>query len=635
MIRKLRTLLGAGCLLLLISCGGSGTPTNTVMVYMLGSDLESSGGAATRNIEQMMQVSRTTGLNIVLETGGATSSNGPLGIDWTHVQRYLVSNGELTLLQDLGPDASVDLGQPQTLADFVTWADNEYPAARRILVLWDHGAGPFGGIGPDQITGTFLNLPALGAALQTAGVHFDLIGFDACLMASAEVGAVVGPHADYMVASEDTEPGQGWDYTSWLSYLQANPAASMIQVGRNIVDSYVAQETGDPMTLAVIDLAAMQSIVASMQDFAQALLPYANTSLLSWQVLADARQRTLDFNSPPFGLGKPLNADLADLLQLAGNMQTAVEKNFGADAALSQAVDVLNVAVQSAVEYKRGTLGDSSATGLSVYFPARLAAYPALGYPETVTIGGVDVFSSNYVETLLPAYYGFYTSHASSLQAVVSTQPVTGGVFNATVTNGLNFAMVGAGQSACTVYVEGVAQQQLCAEALQVSNEYTHEIGSSSWQFSFALPGTWPMLQGQAVVLLPDASALQGLSQLSYLVPVSLKDATTGTYGDGYLRVETSDIAGVDTYTVVGFQRSNKTPGRVFPLVPGEVYALFDYAQDGLGNWTFRRSSREITVSEINPTIDFGAYALSAGSPLIFVATDLTGGQTVGAVQTY
>ncbi|MCR5235609.1 MAG: hypothetical protein K6E34_00220 [Lachnospiraceae bacterium] len=38
--------------------------------------------------------------------------------------------------------------------------------------------------------------------------HFDFIGFDACLMATVETAYMLSPYADYMIASEEFEPGK-------------------------------------------------------------------------------------------------------------------------------------------------------------------------------------------------------------------------------------------------------------------------------------------------------------------------------------------------------------------------------------------------------------------------------------------
>ena len=160
--------------------GGATVPADTtVLVYVLGSDLESGGNAATKSIEEMMAVGSTRGMNVVIQTGGALKNAGttpadknamqPEEIDWTHVQRYLVNKGSLTLVPDgdLGaekastnpfdpvvpdPQPAVNMGSATTLHNFVTWGVETYPASNYIVVLWAHGGGVNGGISLDETT---------------------------------------------------------------------------------------------------------------------------------------------------------------------------------------------------------------------------------------------------------------------------------------------------------------------------------------------------------------------------------------------------------------------------------------------------------------------------------------------------
>ena len=77
---------------------------------------------------------------------------------------------------------------------------------------------------------------ARGISGQTGGM-LDLVGFDACLMASLEVASAVYPYATYMIASEEFEPGVGWDWTA-LEYLAVEPAPTAIGLGEEIIESY-------------------------------------------------------------------------------------------------------------------------------------------------------------------------------------------------------------------------------------------------------------------------------------------------------------------------------------------------------------------------------------------------------------
>lgn len=636
MLRVLKYLTASLAATLLVSCGGgSGQVTDTLLVYMIGADLESRSQSATQNIEQMLAVSKTSHLNIVLQTGGANSSSGPLGIDWTHVQRYLVSDGKLELLQDLGPDQQLDMGKGTTLQQFLAWGADNYPANRYMLVLWDHGNGPNGGFGPDEVTDTRMGLAQLAQAVQGGGAHYDLIGFDACLMGGAEIASALAGDGDYLVASEDVEPAEGWNYTPWLSALQNQPDASTTTIGRNIVDAYMAQEHSRPTTLSVVNLRAMPALNLAMDDFAQALQPYAARSVLAWQILADARLRSLDFGGQNFLQPSPTPFDLVDELQWVGNAETALLKSFGPDTALSSAADEVINATGLAVVYNRASSGDSQATGLSVYSPSILENYPSQQYASNLMIGGKTVFAPDYVNTLLPTYYNFYVQQQHDLVSTLVTQPISGASFDATVTNAFDMVLVAAGNPVCTVYFGSSPQQQPCEEAMQQATSYTHAAGGTTWQFQQPLPGDWPMLEGASVMLIPDPSVLSGLSSIGYLIPAELFDSRLQDFVPGYLHVLMSDTAGVTTYTATEFQPGSTPSQRTRALQAGDLIALDDFAQNSQGDWAFVRSSRTVTLSSSTPTVSFGAYALVGGSPLNYLVYDLTGHASVGQAQPY
>ena len=73
-----------------------------------------------------------------------------------------------------------------------------------------------------------MTLKGIDQALDSGGVYFDFIGFDTCLMGTVENALMLTAHADYLIASEETEPGLGWYYTNWLSRLSANTSMPTI-----------------------------------------------------------------------------------------------------------------------------------------------------------------------------------------------------------------------------------------------------------------------------------------------------------------------------------------------------------------------------------------------------------------------
>ncbi len=241
---------------------------------MVGSDLESQHNAASKDIAEMMQVGSGEKLNIVITTGGANKPG------WKTVQRKLVKKGSVQTLADLG---NINMGLESSLRDFLDWGMRSYPADKYTLVFWNHGAGAVGSngstVGNDENHGNdALSLPEISQALNTVtrlnGKRFDLIGFDTCLMATVETASIVSPFADYMVASEELEPGSGWDYKAWLGTAKAQPTISTFNLGKTIVDSYFASypagsDDSKSLTLSAVQLSKVAALNAELGKLAR------------------------------------------------------------------------------------------------------------------------------------------------------------------------------------------------------------------------------------------------------------------------------------------------------------------------------------------------------------------------------
>ena len=173
---------------------GEGT---ALMVYMTGSDLESRCAAASNDIEEMIQSVPADGsLRVILLTGGAAVWHRE-GIPSEGCDMWEVTSDGLSHVCHLTDDS---MGDARTLSRFLTESAERYPADRYALILWDHGGGPLGGVCLDETADMdALSLEEIAEALENSAFHdnpLSLIGFDACLMASAEVASAVAPYGE-------------------------------------------------------------------------------------------------------------------------------------------------------------------------------------------------------------------------------------------------------------------------------------------------------------------------------------------------------------------------------------------------------------------------------------------------------
>lgn len=271
-------------------------------IYLLGSDLEDDVQApkgtadevtAGKNVEagagsdDLREISTTfkalsaeerAKLDVVVGFGGARKS-GWKGIKYTDANCIVQDSAD----NYFGNDScyaerkdTADMGKAETSAAFVKFLNDKYPAAnyaRRMFVFWDHG-GAHKGYGPDTNTDSAMTLKELHDTFAGDPFKWDLIGFDTCLMGSLDVVPFVRNNARYMLASEELEPGHGWQYTEVLNNIAKNPTASIEEIGKQMVNSFVTSEShksSDGKTLSLLNLSHYDEVMSSLTDLSGSL----------------------------------------------------------------------------------------------------------------------------------------------------------------------------------------------------------------------------------------------------------------------------------------------------------------------------------------------------------------------------
>ncbi|MBR1764489.1 MAG: peptidase C11 [Ruminococcus sp.] len=376
---------------------GNGQDKITFMVYMCGTDLESKYSMATADLTEMASSSFGDNIEIIVCTGGCSNWKTQ-GISNKVNQIYRVRPGGLDpLVQDFGTKAMTD---QTNLAEFIKYCKQNYPADRNELILWDHGGGSVSGYGYDEKNKSkgSMGLSELSKALKAGGVKFDFIGFDACLMATAETALMCNEYADYLIASEETEPGIGWYYTNWLTKLGQNTSMPTIDIGKNIVDDFVtacaSKCKGQQTTLSVIDLAEFANTVPpKLSSFSGSVSTLIDNK--DFQTVSDARYATREF-------ARSSKIDQVDLVNLAENMNTDEGK-------------ALSDAIKGAVKYNRTSSNMTNAYGVSIYFPYQRTSY-------------VDTACSTYDQIGMDSAYAKCIRQFASLET--SGQIAAGGTSN-------------------------------------------------------------------------------------------------------------------------------------------------------------------------------------------------------------
>ena len=326
----------------------------TLMVYICGSNLESMGGSASWDIQEMVQnYPGGDDVSVILMTGGSRK--------WYYgfkADQIMIHEAGLRGIRPVWSSASEtcsfqSMGDPATLEFFLKYGIEHYRAQDYALILWDHGGGPLKGICWDETQ----NMDQLTVSEMTSALRMSLgakklawIGFDACLMGSMEMACELAPYARYMIASQETEPATGWDY-SFLRELPKDRDGA--ETGRRIIDAYFekTKTATEELTLSCIDLSRMTALTKSLDDF---FAPLALTlSPDSFPKYSAERMNTVSFgdlDQRAFGN----SYDLVDLSSLVSNLDA------------ERCRPVLQ-ALNEAIVYSRS--GMDGAKGLSIYHP--------------------------------------------------------------------------------------------------------------------------------------------------------------------------------------------------------------------------------------------------------------------------
>lgn len=340
-------------------------PNDTWVVYwyICGSDLESQYGAATSDIEELIEAKLPANVKVVIQTGGANDwLNNTM--DENTIGRYMYDEygfHELQLVQD------ADMGSKETLTEFIRFGNDNFPADHRVFVFWNHGGGSAVGVCYDERTGSVLSLNDIQEAFSSVyqaspeNPPFEMIGFDACLMANYDTANMLHGLARYMTASEEEEPGNGWNYTGWIDALGKNPAMGGDRLGKIICDSYMAgcaeYETAEAATMSVVDLAQVPILRSAYEAYGMEALNYAHSNPQEFfSYFGRSAWQAENYGGNTREQGYSNMVDLGDLARRTNNILPETSANL---------VSSINAAVVYKVQGDYRQMG----SGLSSYYP--------------------------------------------------------------------------------------------------------------------------------------------------------------------------------------------------------------------------------------------------------------------------
>lgn len=274
----------------------------TIMIYICGADLESENNLATGDIQEILKVTgQPDDVNIIVQTGGASSWSSSYSINAANNQRWHVENRKLVKDNDKVYSTYASMGAQNTFKDFLVWGLTEYPADKTGVILWNHGGGMRGVCYDEKKNDdNLLNSEvkgALSAAFSAVGRStsnkLEFIGYDACLMSVQDIADFNSQYFNYMISSEESEAGYGWDYDNWVDDLYRKSSTTTIL--KAICDSFISDNGGtnsssNDQTLSFLNLAHAAEYRTAWENFASAFLTklkndkISKTTYLNWVI---------------------------------------------------------------------------------------------------------------------------------------------------------------------------------------------------------------------------------------------------------------------------------------------------------------------------------------------------------------
>ena len=351
----------------------------TILLYLCGTDLETEGGYCTSNLVEAAQVALPDNVKVIFQTGGTKKWHLDF-VDSGYLERYRLCNqGDVESLSQVKRDS---MGKQETLQEFLEFGVSNYPADKYGVIFWNHGGGMSGAEFDELYDFDALTLDELDGAFNAIDTQFEFIGFDACLMATLECAMALSDNAKYFIASEEVEPGTGWDYEAMMRYIVENPTCTGAELGKEICDTYMAKcgWYGDTATLSVTRLANVPALARAFDTMAAEMTGLTEDVTTFRQLTRSiAKAENYGGNTPTEGYFNLV--DIGDMV-------------LNANEVLPNTGDQVLDALFGAVIYNVSGIARSSANGLAAFYPLSASTEELNSYAETAA------FSKNYIQYL-------------------------------------------------------------------------------------------------------------------------------------------------------------------------------------------------------------------------------------------
>ena len=364
----------------------------TVMIYMCGADLESGydgyntntsqAGYATSDLNEILSVNgQPNDVNIVVQTGGAKAW-AKSNINANKSQRWEIRNRQMVKKSET---SKVNMGLQSTLQDFVTWGLQNYPAEKYGLIMWNHGGAMNGCCYDEQFNDDSILADELYNAVKNAraavgmSAKLDWITYDACLMAVQDVAEYNSYNFNYMLCSQESEAGNGYDYDAWLPTLYNNSSVNGGELLEVIGHTFMLEEKelfqgwGEPFdqTQSVLDLSKMDAYKSAFESLASDLNDIIGTNSTKIKALGNAIKSAQKYGVSEDDYGQTIYPfDIFDVESALNKIKA--NSNFSSTS--SKVTTVLNALNDLVIYEEHGNA--TSGSGLCIFCSMTDYTYP-------------------------------------------------------------------------------------------------------------------------------------------------------------------------------------------------------------------------------------------------------------------
>ena len=364
--------------------------TRTVMIYMVGSNLESNNGLGTNDLKQIdyNQVNSHK-VKVVLMAGGTESwKNNYIDVSETSIYE-LKENGFVKVDQR----SLENMGSQDNLIYFLNYVYDNYKTNKYDFIYWNHG-GAVDGSEYDDFTNDHIDLVEMSNSFKNSkfsgSKKLEVLSFRTCLNSTIEVANIYKDYAKYMVASEEETMGSILDSAlRFINNLQ--PSDDGLDVGMKQINNYKETVTAYcnyamkknnnsnycvNSTYSIIDLSKIDKVNNELDSFSNDLNGKIATSYSSM-----IKKRA---NMNQYASEEPLY-DMVDLYDLADKFSD-----------YSNNSNKLKNEIKNAVKYN--WTNNNYSHGISIYFP----------YNSQYFLKDYNYYnSSNNYNTFINSFYNY------------------------------------------------------------------------------------------------------------------------------------------------------------------------------------------------------------------------------------